>query len=120
MEIKLVEIKAMMESLFKISKQNLPVRISYKISKLIKKLSDEWNFFEGHRQQLIKKYCNEENKEKIDDISPVKKEEFYTELNDLLEEGVEVDFALIKLSEIEQISLSPLDMIRLEKIIVDE
>ena len=120
MKITLAEVKSLETSLSKIFDKDIHIKIAYRLSSLLKVLSDEINSLEENRVKLVKKY-GEEDKESGQLAVPTEKaEEFYKEFNELLQLEIDIDFEPIPLGAFGDISLSAADVVRLDgKIIVD-
>ena len=105
-----------------LSKERLPLKASYRVALLIKKLSDQLSVIENVRVGLIKKYGElKEDGEMV--IQPNSKnwDKFVSEMNELLAQETEIVFEKIELpAEIngEPFQIEPSNLILLEKFIV--
>lgn len=61
MKLKLSQILNSKESILRIIKVELPIRVSYSLSKIFKKLSSELELIEEQRISLVKKYGEEKD-----------------------------------------------------------
>jgi len=121
MKFTLAEIRWMQRGLAVITQKQLPIRLSYKLAKLVNFCNDEMAAVEEARTVLIKRLA-EEDPAKPDEIrvSPENEEEFREEFVKLLQEETEFDFEPIKLAELgEDIKISPIELASLSKIIDD-
>lgn len=120
MIFKLNEVFNLTRSLPVLTSKELPVKVSYRLFKLLKACSVEMESLEKARVKLVEKYSEEpeEGKERI--VSDDKKEEFQKEFEALLSEEVEIEFAPFSLAELGNISLSANDLVPLEKIIKEK
>ena len=118
MKLILGEMRFIEEDLRAITKKELPIKLSYKFAKLVKKLLEENNMVEQQRIKLVKKYSNGEmDVNGMYSVLPDKSKDFREEFGSLLEEEIEVDFEPIDLSELGDITIPPFNLARLSKII---
>ena len=120
MEFKLVDLRILDISLKSLVRKELPIAISYKLAKFVKQMSEELTIVEEQRIMLVKKYSgNPEVDETGEDfnVKPDKEEQFRKEFGDLLMQEVEIDFEPIALSSLGEITLPPIDLAKLDKII---
>jgi len=114
--MELNEIVNGLESVKKLMASDLSIVTSYKLSKLAKKINEEFKDFEEKRIELIKKYGEEvkdkQGQYKID--SPEKVKLFNEELDKLLKLKVKFEFDKVKLSDIKDAKLSANDLLSLE------
>ena len=114
MKIKLGELKVIEESLKKLITMSLPIKISYNLSKTLKKISDELTLFDEQKNILIRKYGTENvEKNLIEVIEPQKLVEFSKDINELLSVEIDLEFTPIDIELLEGKELSPADMINL-------
>lgn len=93
----------------KLSEQSLPIVVSYRITKMIKVLSDELMTYEKHRIELCQKYGHAiegKNEYQID-----KMEEFEKELLSLW--NMDIELSVEKISLPKTLAMSPKDLISL-------
>ncbi len=121
MIFKLSEIKDLIEGLSKINQIDLPIRISYRLSKFLKFCTTEFLEIEKKRSELVKKYSNgQQNENGTFIVLPENELSFRKEFIDLLMEEVEFPIESIPLKALGDIYISPLDLMKLSKIITDE
>lgn len=122
MKFTLAEIKTMRPSLLKLIKLELPAKISYRLGKFLSSYSKEYVRAEDERVKLVKKYAEGEPDDEGDQkVKDENRKQFRKEFKELLQEETELDIKEpIKLSELGDIRLSPLDFSALQKIIVDK
>ena len=109
---KLISVKPSMKKLLN---QDLPIKISYNLSKLISELNEEYTLFEEKKQLLFIKY-GEEKENKIS-IKQENVKTFTKDIGDLLDIEVEIEVTKVKLNDLGDIKLSPLDMLNLDILI---
>lgn len=114
--MKMRELIDALPSLRKISEQELSAKTLYRVSKMMKKLENELNFYDKHRRKLIEDYCEE--KDGRSEPKQECRETFEKEFMELLElEITPDDFMPIAIPEEENIRLSYSDLCSLEKFI---
>ena len=118
MTFKLFELRNMAPSLRHLADQALPLKISYRLSKFIKKVTEELSSIEQQRIKLVNQFGEKDEEKGITTVSPEKEPEFQKIFTDLLNENVEIDIDPIKISDIENVKLSVADILNLDKIFV--
>ncbi|MCD6436250.1 MAG: hypothetical protein J7L15_07660 [Clostridiales bacterium] len=114
MKVKLVEIKNAEEPLKKIVNKELNIRVAYKLAKLLKVFSSELVVIEEARIKLVRKFA-EIDEDKIMKVPQEKTQEFMSEFIEFLQEEIDIDFEPIDISEIEDITFTASDMLKVEK-----
>ena len=117
MNLKLGDVRNSLDSLKKLLGTDLPVKVSYKLSKIVKKVNSEIKELEDKRIELIKQY-GELKDEKIE-VKPENLVLFMSELQTLLDLEIDLDIQPIKLDELGDIKFSAVDLADLEKFIVE-
>lgn len=97
------------------SAKQINAKAAYRISKIIKKLSDEIKDLNDSRNNLIKKYGEEKEGSVV--VSKDKTKEFIEEFNDLLKTEIEVSIEKLPFECVESIQLTPIDFINLDWLI---
>jgi hypothetical protein len=120
MKLKLADVRAIEKSLAKLMNKDLPIKIAYRLGKLSKIVSEESVNIENGRVNLVKKYSNGADKNGNFEVDKNRIEDFKREFSELLMEVVEFDFDPIPLSYLEEMSLTPIDIIRLDNLIYDD
>ena len=118
MKFTLAEVRGMQKGLLTLTQAQLPIRVSYKLIKLLNFCGKELGVVEETRIKLVKKY-SEENPDKPGEfqVKPENDEKFREELTQLMEEEVEFEMEPISLNELDGIKISPIDLAGLSKII---
>jgi hypothetical protein len=115
MKIKLGELKSIEESLKTLINMTLPIKVSYSLGKVLKKISNELVFFEEEKNKLIRTYGTENVEKNVIEVTDPKKIPDFTEkVKELLDIDVDLEFEKIDLALLEGKELSPADMINLE------
>lgn len=104
-------------TLRKLSKEQLPIKISYTISKNIKNIEEESVIFEEERQKLLKQYAelDKEGKPKINDkghyiIKNENQADFDKGVLELLSIETDVNISKIDLNALEGLRISPSEL----------
>lgn len=120
--MKLSEIVNVKPALEKIvaSESSLPIKVAYRLSKLLKKVSNEYDYFNTARITLVKKYGNETVDGNFE-VSEENRKTFFSDLSSLLEEDVsDFSFQPISLSDIpDSVQLTVVEASTLESFFVD-
>lgn len=122
MKLTLAEIRWMQRGLAAITQMPLPIRPSYRLSKLLNFCNTEMVNVEQSRIKIVKKMAVA-NPEKPGELKVASENEeaFRKEFEQLLQEEVEVDFVPIKISEFgNDIRISPAELASLSKILEDD
>ncbi len=118
MELSLGEIKLLVEPLNKVLTFDLPIKTSWKLTKISKILSEEVATIEDQRIKLVKKYGEEQEDQNVQ-VPKENFEDFLTEFNELLSEKQEFDFESISIDELgDDVKISPIQLQFLDKIFV--
>lgn len=113
--MKMKELIDALPSIRKISEQDLSTKTLYSVSKTMKKLENELDFYDKRRQQLIEDYCEE--KDGRTEPKPEYKEVFEREFLELLNLDITPDgFKPVEIPENENIRLSYSDLCAVEGI----
>ena len=129
MKIKLGDLKVAMEGFQVLAEKDLPVKIAYWVGKTINKLGSEFKDLEAGRIKLCTKHCKKDEGGK-----PVQKKDeagnltyeiqdmgaFNTELMELFNMEVDINFNPIKLDQIADIKIDSVTMMKLDKFISGE
>ncbi|WP_337872886.1 hypothetical protein [Ignavibacterium sp.] len=111
MKIKLKYIVENTEPIANLLKLELPVKTAYKLAKLSNTIQSELREFEQLRNNLIKKYGKQSGDEIK--IEPTDKEtfgKFSSEITELLETEIEINYTPINIDELGSIKLSAYDI----------
>ena len=123
-EIKLGQLDFIISSLSNLVTKELPIKLSYRLSKLIKVLANEHELYNQNKNEIIKKYAEKDEEgnikqledNKINILSP---NEYQRNLEELHLLGFEVLFEKIKIDELGDINISVQDLLNLDKFITD-
>ena len=120
MKITLEKLFNIQQSLGKLLTQDLPVSVSFKLSRLAKKVKTEMDLLEENRVKLVKKYGGKEKNENGEEVVRVSKKnmtKFSEELKTLLDVQVEIEVETVSISELGDLKLSALDLANLDDFI---
>lgn len=115
MKVKLSEIVNARQALQKMMTKELPIKTAYRLSKLVNAVNDELGNFEDQRKKLVEKYGEKKGEEVV--VPKDKAQDFQKDMQELLDVEVKIDFDPISLSDIGEISLSPVDITLLDSFI---
>ena len=121
MKLKLGELNIVLESLNKLIDKEIPIKTSYKLSKLTKKIIDEYSIYEENRMKLINKYAEKDvdnniiinKKDNSTTMIGENKINFNKEFTELINIEMELEFEKIKLDDLGEISISPRNLLYL-------
>lgn len=105
MKVKLSDIYNSIESLNKLMQVELPITVSYKLVKLLKKLNEEIGLIEQSRIKLVKKYSPDGKDENVA-VPEDKRDEFFKEFAELLTTEVTLNFEPISVSSLPNLNMS--------------
>jgi hypothetical protein len=122
MKVTLAEIKALEIPLTAFLKEKLPLKASYRLSKVLKQISSELADLESERQKLIREYGDvDETNNEIAIKDEAKLIQFRIEFTELLKEEIELNYDPISLSELgDNIQLTLADMTYLSVLFKDD
>ena len=119
MTVTLSQLKNSEAVLSKLLSTELPVQVSYRLSKLIKKVSEELTDFEASRQKLFEKYGEPADNNTIT-VKPEFQQDFLNELNNLLAEAVELPDIKININDIGDVKFSAFEISLIDPWLVEE
>lgn len=112
----------MQRGLSTITQISLPIKTSFRLSKLLRFCNEEMRNVEKSREELVKRMAIE-NPEKPGElqVTPENEEKFRQEFATLLQEEVDFDFTPINLSDFgDDIKITPMELASLSKIINED
>ena len=108
MKIKLADIVGEVENVKALLDLKFPIKVSYRLNRLVSKLQPELNLYDTKRNELVKEFGDapqEDGTIKVTD--PEKLAEFTKKLQELLDVECEIDFEKIKIDDIPNVEVSP-------------
>ncbi len=114
MKLSLLSIVNAKTTLEKLAGLSLPIKVAYRVSKILNKVGSEFKDFEDSRIKLIRKYGTEQEDGNIE-VLDENKTKFFDEMNELLGEDIILDIPLLDLDAFpDSCELSPAEMSVLE------
>lgn len=120
MKFTIGELKSMESPLRFLSHKELPVKISWKLYRFMKKVSYELDMVENIRNELVKKYGEENISTGENKVIPENIEKFKNEFLEVLQQEVEIDFSPIDINDIGDINISSSFFISMDKIFKED
>ncbi len=121
MKVKLGEITMMQQGLMVLVNQSLPIKLSYKLGKILRQVDNEVQEIENSRIELVKKYGTPDDETKTIKVLDKDQEKFMEEYGDLLNVEVELDIIPIHIDELpDDIKITPQQLIYLDRFIIQE
>jgi len=118
MKLKLSDIFQSKDSLVKLANSDLPIKTAYNLSKLVKKLNEEYQNLEDFRVELVRKHGNLEEGNYRVPQNGEQFDNFIKEYNDFMQTEIEIDVPEIEVPiEDIKIKLTPMDVINIEKFV---
>lgn len=123
--MKLYQIESIYQSLTKLLTKELPIKTSYKLSKLGKQVFEEFKTFQEIREKMINKYADRDEEDNIIDIDGKVTilsdniDKFNKEINELMDIDISFNFEGVSIEELGEIEISGIDLLNLEDFIVE-
>lgn len=117
-KLKLKDIKSSEVTLQKLAGVELSAKSAYRVSTLLRPISEELKLIEEQRMKLVKKYADKDNvsgEMKVEN----QKDDFLKEWLEFLETDIEIDIQTIDLSDLESIKFTPSEMTTIDKFVMD-
>lgn len=129
MIITLTEANSIYTVISKFNEQKLPIKLSYKIMKILSNLEGELQFYRTQLQDLLKDcaqideqgnliYSDESQENFL--LKSDKIEEFHNRYDELANMDIELDDYFLTLEELENLELSPKDLYGIQPLILEE
>ena len=117
MKFKLIEIYNLVKGLAKVTEKELPIKVSYRLSKFLKICSSEMEIMEASRVKLVEKYSDSDMSEKNKKVADENIDKFQEDFTSLVNEEIDIDFEPISINDLGDISISANDLLFISKII---
>ena len=114
MKISLAEVKALEGSLSKIFEKDVNIKIAYRLSVLLKRLTEEMKLLEDSRIKLVTKHGTKDEKTQSITVLPENSQAFYNDFTELMQVEIDIDFSPVPLKDLGDIELSASDMVKLD------
>ena len=121
MQITLYELKNLEEPLSRLINQRLPIKVAYRLSKMLTKVTKELSTLETHRQALIKEFGDvSEDGQSIAITDPEKLKLFQEQFMELLQENIELNYEPVSIQLIsDDVDLTVQDIALLSPLFTD-
>lgn len=110
MTLKLKQLVDNVGALKDLSQTKLPIKISFRVSKLISQVQNELEIYEKQRVEIVKK-LGEENPDGSWQVKVENMPEYNKEVETLGDVDVTIDFEKIKIDELGQIIIEPKNLV---------
>ncbi len=117
MKFQLGEIRNMKDPMTILLEKDIPIKVAWNLTKLVKKFDIELGEIENFRVMLVQKFGDKNDNGEVK-VPPDKMDEFVNELNEVLGTEVEIDFTPISIDEFGDLHLSTKDLLSLDKIFI--
>jgi len=118
MKVKLETIVSARPKLEKLFSLPLPAKTSYRVMRLMKKITSELKMFEQKRIDLVKKYGEPtENNKNIYNVKPDEILNFQKDMQEVLDVEIEIEFEPLTLDMLGNNAMSASDLLELEEFI---
>ena len=119
MKLQLGEIRNMKEPMSLLLEKDLPINVSWRLTKFVKVLDKELGDIEEFRINLVKRLgVDDKENEGALQVPDEKMGEFIESFNELLMTEIEVEFEPIEISTLGDIQVSTKELLALDKIFV--
>ena len=105
MKIKLSEIINGEKNIASLQEVKLPVKISYRIKRLVDKLIPILKNYQEEKNKLVIEFGEKLEEDKYEVTDPIKLKEFWAKVTELQEIEEEIDFEKIKVEELGNINI---------------
>ena len=115
MKVTIGQLKLSESALLKLSKQDLPILLSFQLGRLIKQISPDLISLEETRLKLVQKYGTPDSESGQTTVLGDAIQKFTEELNPILDTEIQIDFQKIPISSIpEKVELNTSDVMALD------
>lgn len=117
-KLKLRDIKLSETTLQKLAGAELTAKGAYRVSTLLRPISEELKLIEEQRMKLVEKYADKDNESgeiKVEN----QRDDFFKEWQEFLDTDTEIDIQAINVSDLDPIKFTPAEMATIEKFVVE-
>jgi hypothetical protein len=118
--MKLKDLLQMVAPLQALSTSKLPVKVGYRVSKILRKIEPELKAYETSRMDLFKEFGVHDVAKDQYSIPPEKMAEFGLQMQSLVDEDLGLDLPTIRVSELGDLTIEPTQLLGLDPILVDD
>jgi len=115
MKVKLFDVYNSVNVMNKVLDAQLPISVSFQLTKLVKTLNEEVKMIEEERIKLVKKY-SETDKDGESTVSEDKKQNFLKDFSELLETEVDLNWTPVSVSKLENLNVSVNELSKIQYI----
>ena len=119
MKFRLGQIQDMKESLGRLTNEPLPLKIAFKLNKLVRNMDVNLTVIEEERVKLVKKLGVENKETNAVEIPKDKIPQFQEEFVELMNEEVEIDFEPFKIDDFANAKVTTQDMLKMSMLFED-
>jgi len=112
MKFRLGQIQDMKEPLGRLTNEQLPLKLAFKLNKLVRDMDSNLTVIEEERVKLVKK-LGVENDDGAVEIPKDKIPQFQNEFVELMNEEVDINFEAFKIDDFEHAKVTTQDMLKL-------
>lgn len=107
MNLKLEQILNEANNISALQEVKLPVKVSYRIKRLVDKLTPILKNYNEKRNELVEEFGEEDPKTKNFKVKKENEKEFFAKVEELTQVEENIDFTPIKIEEINNLNLEP-------------
>jgi len=113
MKFRLGQIQEMKEPLARLTNEQLPLKLAFKLNKLVRNMDENLTVIEEERVKLVKKLGVENKETGSVEIPKDKIPQFQEEFVELMSEEVEIDFTPFSVDDFANAKVTTQDMLKL-------
>ena len=120
MKVKMLVLIKSLNSLKVLCSLKIPVKTSFKLSRLMKKINEEVTIYEELQKKLVDEYgvIGDDKEFKVVSVGSEHYEKVNLELNEILDTEIEFDFEPINIEELGNIEIEPAHLHSLEHLFI--
>lgn len=123
MKIELAELENIIVGGKEIIEKELPIKTSFRISRTLKKVQEEYEIYDEKRKSIISKFSKKDKDGKIIEnegkVTIENTSMFQKEINELDSIEIELDIEKISINDLGEIDISPKALILLDSVLED-
>lgn len=122
-EIKLGQLEAIISSLSNIITKEIPIKVSYKFSKVLRNITSEHEVMISKKREIIEKYADRDGDgnliERDGRVEILDMHSFERDINELMDIIFYVDFEKISINDLSDINISIQDLYNLDMFFIE-
>ena len=119
MKFTMTELFNMKDGLQRLVQKEIPIKTSFKLARFTKRVNEELVILDQARVGLVERYGSKDELTGQARVDEGNVKEFIKELNEVLKIEVDIDFESIKIEELGQVTLTAMDAIVFQKVIIE-